>query len=538
MNVPAPAEGDRPTTDHSDSITPVAVIDVGTASIRMAIAEIGPGSQVRPLERLSQAVSLGRDTFTRGVIEKSTIEECVRVLKSYRRVLQEYQIVRDDQIRIVATSAVREAGNRMAFLDRVYSATGMRIESIDESEVNRITYLGIQPFLRSEPSLAEANTVVIEVGGGSTELLLVQHGEVAYSRSFRLGALRLRQTLDSYRAPAGKVRSIMENQIRRTIEEIVQHVPREGAIEMIALGGDIRFAVNQILPDWDRGKLATVPVAELEAFTDRVLAMTEDRLLQQYHLTYRDAEMLGPALLAYLRLADELGLEQIQVTNVNLRDGLLTEMAHHGRWTDEFFNQILRSALNLGRKFDFDEHHAHHVAELCKALFRALRTEHRLDLRYELILYIAALLHEIGLYINYRGYHKHSMYLILNSELFGLGRKDVMLVAMSARYHRRASPKPTHDGYASLNIEHRIAVSKMAAILRVADALDDSRSQRVRDIDCRCEDGRLVISVPHVEDLSMEQLALKQKGTLFEEIFGMQVLLRTVKNAPENRPVL
>jgi len=255
-------------------------------------------------------------------------------------------------------------------------------------------------------------------------------------------------------------------------------------------------------------------------------------------MTYRDAEMLGPALLAYLRLAAELDLQHIQVTNVNLRDGLLTEMAHRGIWTDEFFNQVLRSALNLGRKFDFDEQHACHVAELCKTLFRALRTEHQLNLRYELILYIAAILHEIGLYVSYRSYHKHSMYLILNSELFGLGRRDVMLVALAARYHRRASPKPTHDGYASLNVEHRIAVAKMAAILRVADALDDSRSQRVRGIECTCEDSRLVISVPHVEDLSMEQLALKQKGSLFEEIFGMQVLLRTVKNGRETGPIL
>jgi len=291
MDAPAPADTNRSATDPQDSVIPVAVIDVGTASIRMAIAEIGPGDHVRPLERLSQAVSLGRDTFTKGIIEKPTIEECVRVLKSYRQVLREYQIVQDDRIRIVATSAVREAGNRMAFLDRVYSATGMRIEPIDEAEVNRITYLGIQPFLRSEEALARANTVIIEVGGGSTELLLVQQGEVAYSRTFRLGSLRLRQMLDSYRAPAGKVRSIMESQIRRTVEEVVQHVPRDGTVEMIALGGDIRFAANQILPDWNRNELATVPVAELETFTDRVLTLSEDRLIQQYHLTYRDTEM-------------------------------------------------------------------------------------------------------------------------------------------------------------------------------------------------------------------------------------------------------
>jgi exopolyphosphatase/guanosine-5'-triphosphate,3'-diphosphate pyrophosphatase len=145
------------------------------------------------------------------------------------------------------------------------------------------------------------------------------------------------------------------------------------------------------------------------------------------------------------------------------------------------------------------------------------------------ILHVAALLHEIGAYISNRAMHKHSMYLIRNSEIFGLGKRFLLLVALVSRYHRRASPQPGHEGYAILNREERVAVSKMAALLRVAVALDESRSQRLHDFSCSVEDSRLVISIPREEDLSLEQLALKQNGSLFEEIFGLRVLLRIAR---------
>src|SRR5690606_32864607 len=141
-------------------------------------------------------------------------------LRSYGRLLKEYGITRADQVRVVATSAVREATNRLAFVDRVYIATEMQIEPLDEAEVNRITYLGMQPYLRAEPALANATTIIVEVGGGSTELLMVRGGDVVYSHTYRLGSLRLRKQLESYRTPAVKVRNIMESQIARTVEQI------------------------------------------------------------------------------------------------------------------------------------------------------------------------------------------------------------------------------------------------------------------------------------------------------------------------------
>lgn len=515
--------------DAAKSARPVAVIDIGTSSIRMAIAEISTNGDVRPLETLSQAVPLGKDTFTKGSIEKSTIEDCVEVLKSYRRVLHEYQIDREDQIRAVATSAVREAVNKLAFLDRVYIATGIQVEPIDEAEVNRITYLGIEPFLQSHPALANGNAIVTEVGGGSTEVLVMQNGNIAYSHTYRLGSLRLRETLQAFRAPTVKLRTIMESQIERTVEQILEHMPQDSSVEMIALGGDVRFAASQLLPRWAPDNLGKLRVSALETFANKILPLSVDKLVQKHHLSFTDAETLGPALLAYVMIARAMKLESIYITNVNLRDGLLKEMASRGVLTESFSKQIVRSAVDLGRKFNFDEPHCMHVAHLCRLLFRELQPEHGLEARYEMILYIAAVLHEIGLFVSAASHHKHTLYLINNSELFGLTKKDVRLVALVARYHRRASPKPTHQAYAMLDRESRVAVSKLAAILRVADSLERSHSQRINNIRCEREDGRLVISVPQVDDLSLEQLALKQKGALFEETFGLKVLLRQAR---------
>ncbi len=531
MSTNLPDQQERPPKTERRTVRPVAVIDVGTTSLRMAVAEIYSTGEVHRLETLTRAVSLGKDTFTKGQISKSTMEACVNVLKSYRQLLKEYDITQSDQIRIVATSAVREAENRLAFLDRVYSATGLEIEPIDEAEVSRITYLGIQPHLKADSELASSCSVVVEIGGGSTEVLVVHQGEVLYSHTYRLGSLRLRASVDSIRASRAQSTRIMRSQIERTVSEVLQHVPDDrGPVELVALGGDVRFASSQLLLDRDPTEWGRLPLKELTSFTEKVLETSADQLVQKHHIGFPDAETLGPALLGYVLLARGLNLNHILVSNTNLRDGLLEDLAASQSWTEDFREQVFRSALELGRKYDFEEAHSRHVAKLCNTLFHALQEEHQLDSRYEMLLDLSGLLHEVGLFLSNRAYHKHSFYVIINSELFGLAKQDMLLVALVARYHRRASPKPNHEGYVTLDRERRIAVSKMSAMLRVADALDRSYTQRVDEIRVFREKSKLVIEVPNVDDLSLEQLALKQTGSLFEEIFGMPVLLRTVRS--------
>lgn len=521
MNAPARIGATRVRT--------VAVIDVGAASIRMAIAEIQPEGAIRPLESLTQAVHLGKDVFASGEISRTTIEECVSVFRSYRHKLDEYGINRQDDIRVVATSAVREALNRITFIDRVFVATGLFIETLDEAEVHRITYRGVQPLLKAQPALFKSRSMIIEVGGGSTELLMLEQGNVDYSHAFRLGSLRLAQTLSSYRVPRSKARKIIEGEIHSQLEPYAELLHSPAEVNMVAMGGDIRFAAEEILKGAvTDSRLSELELKELADFVDYVFTRTEEQLVTEFHLTYPEAETVGPALIANLKMAEALGVDRVFVCNVNLRDGLIRDMAEtRGLWTDDFQKQIIRAAWELAGRYDVDEEHARNVADLCRQLFRQLRKEHELEDRYETLLYVAAALHETGGYINTSSMHKHSMYLIMHSTLFGLTADDLQLVAMVVRYHRRSMPKPTHQPYASMDRFRRVIVSKLAAILRIAIALDASRSQRIRQITCRRVRHRLVISVQSVDDLSIEQIAVRRSRQFFETIFGLEVLLRT-----------
>ena len=510
----------------SDEPRTVAVIDVGTNSIRMAVAEIRATAEIRRLAAFAQPVNLGHDTFKTGAIRRSTIEQCVRVLNVYQEALQEFRVTNPDQIRVVATSAVREARNRLTFVDRIYIGTGLLLEPIDEAEVSRITYLGIHPFLRGDSPLAQGQSMVVELGGGSTELLVARDGDVAFASTFRLGSVRLRVALEPIRAKPNELKRMMQNQIQRTVDLIHDRVTPHPQQHLVTHGGDVRFAANQLVPDWQSQRLVAIPLEALESLTDQILKMKDDDLVQRYHLPYPDAETLGASLLAYVLLARRFELENIWVSDVNLRDGMLQEMAVGDVWTDDFRRQVVRFAMTVARRYEVDERHARHVADLARQLFTQLDEIHHLESRYEVILYIAALLHEVGSYVNTRSLHKHSMYLIDNSELFGLGQKDQLLLALVARYHRRASPQPNHEGYSRLGREDRIIVSKLAAILRIAIALDESRSGRVQKVTCEIEDERVVMNLQGIEDLALEQLAVRQQGHLFDEVFGRSVLLR------------
>ncbi|MBA62164.1 MAG: exopolyphosphatase [Planctomycetaceae bacterium] len=511
----------------------VAVIDIGTTSVRMAIAEINTAGTIQILEHLSQAVDLGKDTFTRGRIHRETIEECVQVLKSYQQILSEYGIQSADELRVVATSAVREATNRLGFLDRIYIATGITIDPMDEAEISRITYLGIQSEL--ERLGTSTDTVVCEVGGGSTELLLVRDGQVQFSHTYNLGSLRLRKAVDTYNAPIVQSRQLMESQIQRTIDLFHEHIPVDQQRNLVALGGDMRFAASQLIDNWNIVDGGIISTDDLEEFTNDILHMSLDNIVSNYELrvTHQEAETLGPALLTYLCIAKNLDVPEIHISGINLRDGLLQEMALEEAWSKEFKNQIIGSVLELGRKYDFDEAHAQQVASLAGQLFHQLQPQHDLEPRFETFLQVAALLHEIGLFVSNRSYHKHTMYLINNSELFGLGKTNLMLTALVARYHRRATPQTKHAGYAMLDRDHRVAVSKLAAILRISVALDASRNQNIHTIRCMQKGETLILSSPDVADLSLEQLALQQSSDLFEETFGMKILLSNIMTDPQ-----
>ncbi len=406
-------------------------------------------------------------------------------------------------------------------------ATGIDVEAIEGAEENRLTYVAVQDVLQHHTRSRLRNAIILDVGGGSTELLLVQKGNVTFANSYRLGALRMRETLETYRAPADRVRSILRQHIQRTIDQLHRSTPVDKIQSLIGVSGDAQFAASLLTPDWTTTRVSRVEVKTFTKLANQLVSEPVDDVVRRYRLPYQEAETIGPALLAYAMLAEVFQVQEIIVPKCSLRDGLLKETAARGAWTKEFASQAVHSAMNLGRKYQFDENHGTHVAALSLQLFHELQDEHQLDERFELLLRIAALLHEVGLFISDRSHHKHSRYIIRNSDLFGLTQRDIGLIALVARYHRRALPGPYHEDYQALDRDDRIAVSKLAAILRVADALERGHLQLVRDLSFGRGKGQFLITVRGTSDLTLERLALKEKGDMFQAIYGLEPVIRS-----------
>lgn len=531
------APGQEPKIPADETKRLAAVIDMGATSVRMDIAEIDKSGGIHRLESLRKPVRLGKDTFTKGRIEQDTIGQCIAILKGFQSVMREYGITDAGQVLAVATSSVREAANADSFRDRVYVATGISLKIIDDAEQNRLTFLAAQEVFEKKPDLAQSDALIAEVGGGSTELFLLQKGQVMYSNSYQLGTLRMRETLETYLTPSERVRRILGQHIGRTAETMKRDVPPVTSPVLVAMSADAQFAASQISKEWPDQPLLAVDFKTFSAFADKIIPVPAEKLVARYKLAYEEAETIGPGLFAYVILGRTFKVETVVIPKTTFRDGLLREVASASSWTDAFAEEVVRQAIILGRKYYFDEKHARNVADLSVLLYRALQKDFHLDPRHELLLRVAALLHEIGGFISNRSHHKHSMYIIQNSGLFGLSREDVVLAALIARYHRRALPSLSHPEYAALDRESRITVSKKTAILRVADALDRNHLQQIRDPSISLTQDELVITVDSAEDQTLERLALKEKGTLFEDVYGLKVVLREGRAAGKEKSV-
>ena len=296
------------------------------------------------------------------------------------------------------------------------------------------------------------------------------------------------------------------------------------------MGSDVRFAVQSIKQKSVVDQIVKLSTKELAKFADDVLKRSAESLVTKYHLSLPDAQSLGPSLLTHVMFAKALKVEKIAVANVNLRDGLIKEMTDNHQWTDSIQRQIVRSAMLLGRKYSFNESHATQVANFACQLFDQLEVLHQLPRRWRGLLEIGALLHEIGLYVSSRSRHKHSMYLINNSEMFGIGEQELDMIAMIARYFRGAWPQPSHPPYARLSRNSRVAISKLAAILRIAKALDVTHRQSFSKFECKLGTGEVELFVDQSIDLSLEKLELKQTGVLFTSIFGRTPRLKSTRD--------
>ena len=504
----------------------VAAVDMGASAIRLVVAEANAAHEPRVIEEATRGVLLGKDTFSHGKLDAATMEATLKALEGFRRIMDTYGVV---HYRAVATSAVREAENCDTFIDRIRLRTGLEVEVIDGSEENRLTYVAVRSALAGHEALVEGDALLVGVGGGSGDISFLRKGEPIHSGIYALGSVRLRQSLSSYHGSHEQKVRLLRRQIHNVVEDIRREMPLREARHFIALGTHLRFAAERISGEThSTAHGLEIPKAPFLAFCDQIMADDTERLVERERLPQAEAETLVPALLACRELLVETAAEKIVVPEASLCGGLLLELTRveQGHGIEDFRRQVLASASALGEKYRYDVSHARNVAHLAMRLFDQMRPEHGLSDRHRLLLEVAALLHDVGIYVNLKGHHKHAEYLLSVSEVFGLSREDMTIVACVARYHRRATPQKSHLTYMSLDRDTRVGVNKLASILRLANALDADHLQKIKDVRLSFEEGTWVVEAEGAGDLTMERLASLSRSDLLTEVFGRRIAFR------------
>ncbi len=507
----------------------VAVIDVGSTAIRMVIAEIRKG-EWKTVDRVEKLASLGRDVFLTGYITRETTLEVIRILNGYCELLRGWRIHQND-IRIIATSAIREAKNRDTFVDRVYLRTGLKIDIIEGIEENQLTYLAVQHAVKGVQNLfSRSNSLIIEVGGGSSDVMLLRRGKMVAAHSLRLGSVRVEQQLlkesDNIEVMGESLKDYLEESIRGMKEILNAEMELEKIKFFVAVGGDARLAASRTGEETNE-HFSIITKDKFTDFITFIQGNTVEENMRNLGITYGETEILTPSLMIYKLFLDSTSADKLYVPDVSIREGVLLSFAlgTNRAVEKQFYSQVIASAMNIGRKYHFDEKHARHVTKLALNMFDQLADEHGLDQHARLLIEVAGLLHDIGNYVRASGHHKHSQYLVSNSEIFGFSSGDIRILSNIVRYHRKSSPSNSHTQFISLKREDRLTVMKLASIVRVADALDRGHIQKVSDIRIERNEEELTIHCQCGGEMSVERYGLSLKGDMFEEVFGYKIIL-------------
>ncbi len=519
--------GPMPSPSRTSFPIRCAGMDVGSNALRLSIAEFKTPTQYKILERVRVPVRLGESVFHTNRIDPATMEAALDAFRAFRRKMEHHGVVVH---RAVATSATREAKNRAAFLERVHAETGLDLELIKGTEEARLVALGV----RSRLSLDRGLSMILDVGGGSSEIALVGHGEILVVESHDVGGVRLLERVGS--APPEKMLKLIQATLQSSRFPILDFFRRRRLARFVGTGGNIETIATMGAAGATRGGArgaargedrppARVSLLRLRKILGTLARMTPAERVARYGLRPDRADVIVPAGAIFEYVATRIRAKEVWVPFVGLVDGVLIDVARaagaEGMKALEV-SQTRNAAMAVLKKYETDPKHALRVSALAVSLFDQLKPMHGLGKRDRLLMELAALLHEVGNFIGAAGHHRHAFYIIAQTPILGLSDEELLVVANVARYHRKAPPDLSHEGYRDLEERDRQRVRVLAGILRVADALDHDHRQRVTAVQAKPRGSELRLKVKTRGDVTLDEWSVGDKGDLFRDEFGLK----------------
>ena len=503
----------------------IAAIDIGTNSVHMIVVQVRPDLSFEVVDREKAMVRLGAGGLDGKALTAEAMSSAMQALSKFKRLAESHGV---DEILAAATSATREARNGGEFLARITHEIGIWPRVITGAEEARLIHQAAVYGV----DVGSARAVVIDVGGGSVEITLGTATSIQLARSFKVGVIRLTERFVREDPIAERDERKLSKYV---LEQIDRHCEQIGAIgfdRVIGTSGTI-LSLGAVAATAARGappselRNLKVPAKQIRKLRKDVVAMNLEERLRIPGLDPRRADLVVAGAILVDTILRRLGAEELTLCDLALREGLVLDYIRRNRkqiaQVDRIPDVRRRSTLELAERCNYLAEHAQQVIRLSLAIFDQTRAIHGLTDREREWLEFAALLHDVGAHISFERHHHHSYYLIKNGDLRGFHPDEIEVIALTARYHRRAPPKKSHQEYASLPGSLRRVVRILASIVRVAESLDRSHGQTISALEIRDRGDDLQMELHTQGDAELEVWATNRQVQLFEKMVGKPV---------------
>ncbi len=505
----------------------IAAIDVGTNSFHLLIARVGMEGGIEILDRAKDMVRLGETSFQGpGMITSDQFVRAAEVLRGFKRLIDRHEC---DAMTATATSAVREAQNGPEFVRAMRDESGIELRVIRGDEEAQLIYLGA----RSSLDFGGRRALICDVGGGSVEFVVGDARESYAATSLKLGVLRLLERVTSDPISTDD-RNRLANYCHERVEAAAAPIRRAG-FDFVAMTSGTAYALGDLILGKSNLPGRPVPFPEVLRIEEELCTRPQGERAR-LGIDPKRLDSIVPGAILIRSILEVFHADAMVLCPSALREGMIADYVARNRpgiqLIDEYPDLRRRSVVALCRRCNVHPGHAEQVARLALAIFRGTRQLHSLTNADGELLEFAALLHDIGYHIAPSRHHKHGEYLIANYDLKGFSAEEIAVLAQVVRYHRKATPKESHENFNRLAPPLKRKVRILSAILRVADGLDRSYGRQVRQVACELGDKAITLRLAVVGDPALELWGANRKRDLFEELFARKMKLELVDEEP------
>ena len=510
------------------AIKTFAAIEVGSSQLSMKVYEISKKLGFRELDHVRYPLSLGVDTYSKGIIDFEKVNELCEVLKKFRLKMEEYQV---DGYTAVGGSALREAKNRDLIVDQIRIKTGMDVQIISNAQQRFYIFKSVAYKMNNFEQLIKEGAAIVDLGAGSLQVSCFEDGVLTSTQNIKLGSVRIREILSEMEDKTTSFVNVMEDYIgndMRTFRRL--RLKNHKVRHMIVVGEEFSSIINYVNMTKNKEFLTG---EQFNKIYNKLLKSTPSEIADKYGIPYDLASVIVPSSIVYKRLSDATSVERLWEPQADMCDGLAVDYSERVEkfvLSHDFERDILSCMRHMTTKYESSVDHINNVEMLAMELFDGMKKISGLNSRHRLLLRLAALLHDCGKYISLAQSIKASFQLIQMTEIIGLSETEKEMVAYIVLYNSYPEIPDYEQQHLQMTKEDFIAVIKMAAMLRLCNSMDRSHKQKIEGIRISVKGNELKITADSLYDLTLEQGTVHARRQTFEEIFGLAPVLRQKRN--------